>query len=279
MTSLRSVFFQLLLRAFLTVGMALRAHGRYVLAGRTLGRARFLAQRECQAHPDLLAEACNCLGLVLKDLARYDEARSAYQSALQLLVRAPEGTGKVASLYHNLAGVEHALGNYAAGEVLARSGIAIREQGADIDHGALAADSVALAALLIPQQKLAEATSRCVEAISVFEVAYGADHLEVASARLTLGTARMAGGQHSLAASDFNEALRIREKRVGPHHPDVALVLNNLALCLKRQGNSAVAAPHYQRALRIMTQALGSDHPRTRTCRENLRKCLSTHEV
>ena len=117
-----------------------------------------------------LAATLNARGLQCKNAAKYDEGRALYQRALALLEdeRDPD-QDSVATLYHNLGGIEHACGNYAAGEVFARRGLAIRRSLAGADPRDIAADLVALAAILDGQEKYAEAEDMYLEALGVFE--------------------------------------------------------------------------------------------------------------
>jgi len=62
----------------------------------------------------------------------------------------------LASLYHNLGGLEHARGAFATGEPLARRAVAIRTRTLGPEHPDVAADMAALAALLDGQGKYDE---------------------------------------------------------------------------------------------------------------------------
>src|SRR5262249_25309978 len=55
---------------------------------------------------------------------------------------------EMATLYHNLGGLEHARGRFARGEPFARRSVAIREKALGADHPDVAADVAALAAIL-----------------------------------------------------------------------------------------------------------------------------------
>ena len=95
------------------------------------------------------AARLNRLGLRCKAEARYDEGRAHYERALALLTGRPApDIDAIATLYHNLGGIEHARGDYATAEGFARRGVALREGIEDADPGDLAADRSALAAIL-----------------------------------------------------------------------------------------------------------------------------------
>ncbi len=63
---------------------------------------------------------------------------------------------EIATVYHNLGGLEHAAGNFARGEPFARRSVELREGAFGPDHPEVAADIAALAAILDGQQKYAE---------------------------------------------------------------------------------------------------------------------------
>src|SRR5436309_1759962 len=80
---------------------------------------------------------------------RIDEAESVYQRARAILLAARgEESPEVATLYHNLGGLEHARGRYSRGEPFARHGLEIRERVLGPGHPNVAADAAALAAIL-----------------------------------------------------------------------------------------------------------------------------------
>src|SRR5437899_2606067 len=80
---------------------------------------------------------------------------------------------EVATLYHNLGGLEHARGHFAGGEPWARQSVAIREQALGPDHPEVAADVAALAALLDGQGKWDEAEALYRRALAIFERVHG----------------------------------------------------------------------------------------------------------
>lgn len=97
-------------------GTRLRLQGQFVRAEPLLREALATAEQAPSSEGGALVEALNALGLC-KYLGRYDEARGHYERALALLE--PAGAGDpddIATLYHNLGGVEHARGHYAAGD-------------------------------------------------------------------------------------------------------------------------------------------------------------------
>ena len=131
------------------------------------------------------AARLNRLGLLCKAAGRYDEARAHYERALELVAdAAAPDLDAVATLYHNLGGIEHARGQYAAAESFARRGVTVRSASAVLDPCALAADRSALAAILDGLERWDEAEALYRDALRAFEHDPGSRTWDIA---VTLG--------------------------------------------------------------------------------------------
>ncbi|HEY6826827.1 MAG TPA: tetratricopeptide repeat protein, partial [Gemmatimonadaceae bacterium] len=212
----------------------------------------------------------NAQGLRCKELAQYDEGRACYERALAILEQSPTyRDGDIATLYHNLGGIEHARRDFAAAEPFARRGLALRRVLGDDE--AIAADSVALAAILDGQQKFDEAEALYREALVVLEGSPDRNAAEIAVALNNLGAQYVARGRTSEALTLLTRSRRLKCIYLGEDHPDVAVTLNNLAEARRRAGEFAEAQPLYRRAIEIFEDSLGAEHPKTAACRRNLR--------
>jgi tetratricopeptide (TPR) repeat protein len=257
-----------------TVGEMHRVRGDYAQAERLLRSAVSLAQDA--ETPDALgiAVALNGLGLVCKDLAKYDEARELYRRALTLLEQTPGiQDDSIATLYHNLGGIEHACGNYTEGEVLARQGLAIRRESCQDDE-LLARDMAALAAILDALLEHDEAEAMYVDALRIFERAPETNRGEIAVVLNGLGALHARRGSFEQAEALLTRAVSLKKETLGPRHADVAVTLNNLGLVYKRRGDLIRAATVYQDAVDILEQMLGAEHPKTIACRRNYTRCV-----
>jgi len=97
----------------------------------------------------------NDLGVVHKAQARFDDAGLVYRRALAISAQAEDtDAAALATLYHNLGGLEHARGRYAVGEPFARRALEIRRGLLGPDHPQVAAAAAALhrSALQQPEQ-------------------------------------------------------------------------------------------------------------------------------
>lgn len=252
-------------------GNEFRGRGDVVSAEPLLRRAVALADspsRESDSERTL-PNALNTLGMLCKDLARYDEARSLYERALAIVEQSPVRTDHdIAALFHNLGGIEHARRDFVAAEPLARRGVALRRGLGDSD--ALGADLIALAAILDGQRKFNEAEAVYLEGLALLERNPERNAGEIAVALNNLGAQyllrdRVAEGLQLLAGAE-----RLKRQSLGPHHPDLAVTLNNLAEARKFRGELAAAHHLYREAVDILEGALGSEHPKTAACRRNL---------
>lgn len=261
-----------------------RLGGAPVQAEPFVRAALALALASVPTDPMALAAALNSLGLVCKDLASYDESRSCYEHALVVLESAAATDtahmydSAIASLYHNLGGIEHARGSYAAGEAFARIGIERRRRHGvpgDVDQCELAADLVALGALLDGQEEFDEADRLYHEALAVLERAPDQNAGEIAVALNDLGAHEAKRGHLQRAERLLDRAAKIKRRLLGTKHPDLAVTLNNLAMVCKRQGDFRRAAALFCDALDVFTCCLGESHPKTVACRSNHDRCIA----
>lgn len=250
-----------------SLGTALRARARYREAERYLRRA---LKRASSAGPLEQAASNNALGMLFKYTGRHAEAARLYREALDLL-EAQLGAHdlRLAPVLHNLGGLEHARGRYAAGEAHARRGLAIRRRVLGRDHIVVASDEVALGALLEGQSKRGEAGRLYRHALSVFERVRG-QRYEIAVTCNNLGTLSYARGRLVEARALYLRSLRIKLRLLGERHPDVAVTRNNLAALTAAQGDDAAARALYAQALAVFERIYGVDHRLTRICRANL---------
>jgi tetratricopeptide (TPR) repeat protein len=235
-----------------------------------------LAETERVFGPDDLdvASLLNNLGVLRKYQARFDEAVVFYERALPMLQASAKETGEtsaLATLYHNLGGIEHARGNYAAGEPHARRSVELREAELGPDHVSVAADVAALAALVEGLGRLDEAATLYERAIDIFTRKLGAESSEVALDLAGLASVRQAQGRVPEARALYERALALQEKVFGREHPEVAMTLNNFAALERERGDLPSARSLYEKAWKTYRAVVGETHEYTRLCLENLR--------
>jgi Flp pilus assembly protein TadD len=174
----------------------------------------------------------------------------------------------VATIFHNLGGLEHARGRHARAERHARRSVRIRTADPSAPAVHLAADRAALAAILDARGEVREAERLYREAIAVFGARLGADHFEVGFNLGNLAALLQRRGQLRSAARLYARALQIKQRALG-RHPDVATTLTNFGVLRAQQGRRADAEQLLLRAHRLFVATLGARHRDTIWCRDN----------
>ncbi len=251
------------------LGDILRIRGRYDDAEPWLREAIALGETSLGTDDEDVVTAVNSLAVLFKYSGRFDDAAALYERALAAAERAGASDESLATLLHNIGGLEHARGDYARGEPAARRSVELRERALGPDHPAVAADVAALAAIVDGLGRHDEAEAMYLRALGTFERVYGPDHYEIAVNLNNLAGVRQAQGRLVDGEVLYRRALTIKEALLGSEHPDVALTLNNLALLLDAMGKTSEAEPLYQRALQILTDRLDPRHPKVLACARN----------
>ena len=247
----------LAVHACLVTAAALRAAGDYPRARRFAARA--LARATA---PSWIAAAHNELGVIGKFSGRYAEAERHYRAALPLVRRLYGArSAQMAALWHNLGGLDHARGQFRAGERAAKKSVEIGR--AVLPRGSLEqhAHEVAYGALLDELGRHRESIPRYRRALAAYRAA--GDRYEIASTLQNLAAAEHSAGAHAAAREHYIEALREYRASVGAAHPDVGRTLHNLATLDAETGHAGAAAL-FARAAANLRASLGAAHPTTR---------------
>jgi tetratricopeptide (TPR) repeat protein len=217
----------------------------------------------------MVAAVHNGLGIVCKDLGRFDDAQSHYRRALATAQARPGRDDLRAALWHNLAGLAHAQGRYREAEPAARRAVELRECLRGPDHPEVARDLTVLAAILAGQGRLDQAEALYRRALDIFQRRLTPEHYEVAVVLNSLGG--LAQDRHDPVEAEKlqRRALSIKIRVLGPDHAEVATVLNNLAVSLHRQGRADEAGRVHRRALSVFEKTVPDTYPAAVTCRAN----------
>jgi tetratricopeptide (TPR) repeat protein len=229
------------------LGKIARLRGRYAQAEALLRRGIAHATRVHGADAPETAYLINELAMTFRYWGRFEEASDLYQRALCALTDPLD----VAGVWHNLGGLEHARGDFAAAASHARRSVEIRQGLLGRDHLDVVADRAALAAILDALGEDAEAEALLRQALEVFTRALGPDHVEVAITRGNLAALLHRRGDLDQAEPMYRCALAMREKILGPDHPELAITLNNLATLCEERGDTAQAQALRARAGRL----------------------------
>ena len=260
---------QLRVQALGQLGSLHLAQGDYRLAEASYRRALVIASSS--PDPGAAITAMNGLGVVCKYTARFAEAARYYRKALALTqhVRGAHHP-LVATILHNMGGLEHSRGRFARGEPFARRAVALRERALGPDHPDVAADLAALAAIVMSRGNRGEAELLYRRAIRVFGRALGRGHWEVGFNLGQLAALCQAEGRLADASRLYGRAVRTLSRQLGPRHPLLAMTLWNLASLRRGQHRPSEAARLCRTALAIFRATIGSRHPDTIACAADL---------
>ena len=192
---------------------------------------------------------------------------------------APDGD-LLATLLHNVGGLDHARGRFAEAEAAARQGLAYRLAIRDAADPLVAVDEAALAAILVDLERPAEARELAERACETYRTATAAgldwappehrEHDRIAALAI-LATAQHRLRDRAGAAATYREVLDAKESLLGPRHPELVPTLNNLGVLLAELGELDEAADAYTRALQLLEAAGLGEHLQAFGISENLK--------
>lgn len=251
-------------------GVAHRARGRFTDAEIVLKAALNAAHAAFGPSSLEVAGVLNELGMTYKYAGRFADSEAAYQDARAILEAVAYDHPDLASIYHNLGGIAHARGAFAAAESPARRAVELRERALGPDHVVTVLDRTAHAAILDALGRTDEAEAILRPAIGRLEEALGPDHHELAAAVNNLAAIVQRRGALDEAAAMHERAIAIKERALGPSSPAVAASLINLGVVRRRQGRLDDAKRCYRRAIALLEAAVEPEHPHLATARHNL---------
>jgi tetratricopeptide (TPR) repeat protein len=204
------------------LGESLRLLGRYSEAEKHCRAAVAVADGLRPPQALYQAEALNGLGIVMKDTQRFREAAYLYHQALDLIVEqlGPDAP-RLAGLYHNLAGLEHAQDRFAEGEPFIRRGLELRAMTEEPTSVGTAGDLAVLGALFLGQDRWPEAEEVLLRSLAIWEYHFGPRHYEVAVVQHNLAALYTARGDRQQAKHAYQHVLSIKRDVLGSSHPEV----------------------------------------------------------
>jgi len=252
------------------IGEICRMLGDLVRAEVSLKEALRIVSTEFGEGSEQAANARNNLAVLYKACGRFDEGLRLYQQALAVVEQ--NGGDSLASsvIYHNIGGILHAKGDFAAAEPPGQRAWEISRRLLGEDDPRTLFDAVAYAAILDGLQRYDESEAIYRRALAIFEHTFGPEHYEVASNLHNLAAVLCARGDLDQAEKLYRRALAIKEKLLGEDSPDAALTLNNLGALLKLAGRPDEAAGVLARSVAILEHRLAPDHPHLALARANL---------
>jgi tetratricopeptide (TPR) repeat protein len=251
--------------AYSGLGHSLRELAQYAAAERALVSALECARRVHGARSIAVGWAFNDLGVLHKAQGRYADAARRY-ARCKVILESQLGVDHpdLATLFHNLGGLEHARRRFTRGEPLARRAVELRLRAKPSDPHGVAIDQAALAGILDELHKYDESEPIYRQVIARFEKTLGKGHYEVAVNLNNLAGVRASLGDHRESERLYKRAIAIKRKLFGDDHPEVAITLNNLAMLYRDRGRLPEARRALGDAAAICQRRLGATHPTTR---------------
>lgn len=240
---------------------------RRALAQHFLSRVPEMVAARFSEQPQVQAELLLNLGVVLLNLAFFEEAEAPLRRALALVrgagdaVEQSDRLANEANILSQLGGVLSELGRYAEAAAAHRESheLALR-QGAGAERAALRAlNNMAAMSVALGQPDEANAVWR--SAVEQARRLVPPDDELLAETLHNLGTSLAQRGDFAGAAPLLREAVALTEAALGESHEQVAASLTTLANVLAAAGARAEAEPLLRRALQINCARLGDEHP------------------
>jgi len=228
-----------------------------------LEHARLLAGLDNTEREELSrSEALNDRVFELWSAGKSQEALSLAQEALAIRkeVLGEEHPDYATSL-NNLAGLYHAMGDYARAEPLYRQAMEIEKKVLGEVHPDYAISLNNLALLYKSMGDYARAEPLYRQAMELRKKVLGEEHPDYATSLNNLASLYDSMGDYARAQPLYLQALEIRKKVHGEEHPQYATSLNNLASLYDSMGDYARAQPLYLQALEIRKKVHGEEHP------------------
>ena len=195
--------------------------------------------------------------LHVQAIAQYFSAQQTQQESL-------------ASLYHNIAFVYHAQGDYSQTLVFYQKDLAIREKVLGKEHPDTATTYNDLAGVYYAKGDYPQALVFYEKSLVIREKVLGKELPDTATTYNNIAGVYRAQGDYPKALAGYQKALVIREKVLGKQHPDTATTYNNIAGVYRAQGDHPQALAFYQKALAIQEKVLGKEHPDTAATYNNI---------
>jgi tetratricopeptide (TPR) repeat protein len=214
-------------------------------------------------------------------MGRFNLAERMYRRALKLLSKKPTNYKEsLATLFHNLGGLQHARGRYGLALRLARRGLALRRSIRPCDKSALIGDEAALAVILTDLGHTGEAADIYRRVLRHYrrgvKPRMGSQHesnlYELGSTMANLGASYAKTARLAAANRNLRQAVSLLERALGKNHPRLVAALNNLAVVCARRGNFQEAEASCRRALRLVEMQPGRTYPAASVLRQNYRK-------
>lgn len=203
-----------------------RQAGRFRDAERFARKALVTAARSTAPDDPLRARLWNALGMARKYRGRYPAAGRAYAAA-ERIIGVHCQPAALATLYHNLGGLEHARGDFARAEVFTRRALVLRLELRGGRHPEVARDLAALGAILDERGRHDEAEAALRQALAIFRRGWIRPRRDIAAVMSNLAVCLHRMGKPQ-AEEIGRRAASLNARLLGPAHPETRIAAENL---------------------------------------------------
>lgn len=211
-----------------------------------------------------------------KSLGRYDEAKSHYEKALDVVSRlhGPDHA-ETSNVLHNLGYLLEFMNDFEGARARYAQALAIREKALGEDHGSTSNSLNNLARVMREMGDLDGALPLTERALAARERVNGPDALETIVSLHDLGYLHYLRKDFDAARPLYDRAIDIAERCHGAEHYSTGYVLNSYAHLLREVRDFDAAEKAYRRALAIDVKLYGDDHPTTNHVRGSLARLFN----
>lgn len=208
------------------------------------------------------AISLNDLGLLLRHLGKYNEAKPLYEEALSIKknlygIKHPN----YATSLNNLAGLLVELDKYEEAEPMYSEAIDIYENSLGVGHYNYINSKFSLGKLYHKKGDFSKAEQLYRETIPKKKEILGESHPDYSNSLSNLASLLRTIGNYQESMKLYNEALQLKAKVFGTEHPYYIATLTNLASLHTDMKNYNEAEPLYLEALDLQGKVLGKGHP------------------
>lgn len=225
---------------------------------------RFVTDRAVQRSDLDAAALCSVLGVHMRALGDYLQAKAYFERALDIRrTLLPDGHPDIIWSLHDLGHALKYLGMLPEAQRCLERALELRRRTLGTSHPDTVGNLIDLAFVLKDQEKFDDARRLFEEALRLREAELGETHPDTVTCLDNIGLVYKDQGNLQEARRQFERALSITKRERGEHHPDRVPSLHNLGWVLVDQGLREQARPYFERALAIEQQTFGKDDVRT----------------
>ncbi len=174
------------------------------------------------------------------------------------------------TLFHNIAGVFRAQGDYERALEYCGKALAITEKVFGCEHLDTATMYNNIAVVYSTLGDYERAMEYYGKALAITEKVLGNEHPLTATMYNNMAVVYADQGEYERAQEYNGKALTIRECVLGREHPSTAMTYNNMAGVFQVLGEYERAQEYYRKTLTIRERVLGREHPDTATTYNNM---------